>query len=100
MSSILQHMRRGRIKALHNLAAGKAEVIEGEAMETSPLVGPPLRDINLPAGIIIGSVIRGEKVITPRGSTVIQPHDTVIVFAQADMVKKVEELFSVKLEFF
>lgn len=100
VSSILQLMRRGRIKSLHNFANGSAEVIEGEAMETSPLVGAPLRDIDLPEGIVIGTVIRAGKVITPRGNTEIQAHDTVIIFALANMVKKVEALFSVKLEFF
>lgn len=100
VSSILQLMRRGRIKSLHNFANGSAEVIEGVAMETSPLVGAPLRDIDLPEGIVVGTVIRAGKVITPRGATEIQAHDTVIIFALANMVKKVEALFSVKLEFF
>ncbi len=100
VSSILQHVRRGRIRGLHSLRDGIAEVIEAEALETSTLVGVPLRDINLPDGIIVGALVRGPAVLIPRGDTVILPHDRVILLALRDMVKKVEKMFSVRLEFF
>lgn len=100
VSSILQHMRRGRIRSLQNLAGGAAEVLEAVALETSPLVGRPLREVRLPAGIIIGSVIRGDEVIVPKGGTIIKPDDIVVIFTRLEMIKKVEDLFSVRLEYF
>jgi len=100
VSSILQHMRRGRIRSLQNLAGGAAEVLEAVALETSPLVGKPLREVRLPAGIIIGSVVRGDEVIVPKGGTIIKPDDIVVIFTRLEMIKKVEELFSVRLEYF
>ncbi|WP_321391162.1 Trk system potassium transporter TrkA [Emcibacter sp.] len=100
VSSILQHMRRGRIRSLQTLAGGAAEVLEAVALETSPLVGKPLRDVKLPAGIIVGAIIHEGEVIVPRGRTIIKTNDIVIVFTRADMVRKVEELFTVKLEYF
>ena len=36
VSTILQHVRRGRIRAVHSLGDGFAEVIEADALETSP----------------------------------------------------------------
>ena len=100
VSTILQHVRRGRIKAVHSLRDGVAEVIEAEALQNSPLVGVPLRDVNLPMGMIVGGVLRGDNVIIPRGDTVIQVKDRVIIFALADAVKRVEKMFSVRLDFF
>jgi len=100
VSTILQHVRRGRIKAVHSLRDGVAEVIEAEALQNSPLVGVPLRDVNLPLGMIVGGVLRGDNVIIPRGDTVIQVKDRVIIFALADAVKRVEKMFSVRLDFF
>ncbi len=100
VSSILQLMRRGRIRALRSLSGGRAEAVEGDALETSLLVGKPLREIRLPAGITVGAVIRRDEVIMPRGGTVIEVGDRVIVFATANMVRKVEEMFSVRIEFF
>jgi trk system potassium uptake protein TrkA len=100
VSSILQLMRRGRIRGLRSISGGRAEVIEGDALDTSPLVGKPLREIRLPAGIMVGAIIRDGQIIMPRGATVIQEKDRVIIFAVSSMVKKVEELFSVRIEFF
>jgi trk system potassium uptake protein TrkA len=100
VSSILQHVRRGRIRAVHSLREGFAEIIEAEALETSSLVNQPLKDLRMPAGIIVGAIVRGEEVIIPRPSTVIKPHDRVIILAAAGQVRKVEQMFSVRLEFF
>ena len=100
VSTILQHVRRGRIRAVHALKDGMAEVIEAEAMETSTLIGRPLREARLPAGVVIGAVVRGEQVIIPRGDTVIQAKDRVVIFALAEAVRRVEKMFSVRLDFF
>ena len=100
VSRILQHIRRGRIRAVHSLRDGAAEIIEAEALETSPLVGKQLRKVGLPNGIVIGAIVRGKEVIIPRGDTEILNHDRIILFATREMVKKVEKLFAVRLDFF
>ncbi|WP_114391639.1 Trk system potassium transporter TrkA [Oleisolibacter albus] len=100
VSSILQHVRRGRIKAVHSLREGFAEVIEAEALETSSLINTPLKDIRLPGGVIIGAIVRAGQVIIPRPSTVIKPNDRVIILAEVGQVRKVEKMFAVRLEFF
>ncbi|NQV81360.1 MAG: Trk system potassium transporter TrkA [Alphaproteobacteria bacterium] len=100
VSRILQHIRRGRIRAVHSVRDGMAEIIEAETLDTSPLSGKSLQDVNLPAGVIIGALARGDEIIIPRGDTVIETGDRVIVFATRDMVKKVEKLFAVRLDFF
>ena len=76
------------------------KVIEAEALETSSLVGVPIREAKLPDGVIVGAIVRGAEVIIPRGDTLTRPNDLVVIFARPDAVKKVEKLFAVKLEFF
>lgn len=100
ISRVLQHVRRGRIRAVHSVHGGGAEVIEAEALETSPLVGPQLRELELPPGMRIGAVYRDGKVIRPDGSLRIKPKDRAIIFAMAGTVKQVEQMFRVSLEFF
>jgi trk system potassium uptake protein TrkA len=100
VSSILQHVRRGRVKAVHTIRDGEAEIFEAEALETSPLVGKPLRELRRAGGMIIGAIIRGTEMITPRADTVVAPHDRVVIVARSDMVKKVEQLFAVRLDYF
>lgn len=100
ISRILQHVRRGRIRAVHSVQQGAAEVIEAEALETSPLVGQPLRDLDLPEGMRFGAILRGGAVLNPDGSLVIKPKDRVVIFARANVVRQVEQMFRVSLEFF
>ncbi|MBF0247985.1 MAG: Trk system potassium transporter TrkA [Alphaproteobacteria bacterium] len=100
VSTIIQHVRRGRIHSAHTLGEGFGELIEAEALETSPMVGKPLMEAKLPDGLVIGAVVRGEEVISPRGATVINAGDRVVVFAAADIINQVEKMFSVQLEYF
>ena len=100
VSTILQHVRQGRIRSVHSLSEGFGEIIEAEALETSSMVGIPLREAGLPEGVLVGAIVRGEEVIIPRGDTVIKPKDRVVIFAASSAVKSVEKLFAVRLEFF
>jgi trk system potassium uptake protein TrkA len=100
ISKVLQHVRRGRIRSVHSIQNGAAEVIEAEALKTSPLVGVALRDLDLPDGVRIGAIYRKGEVLQPSGDTVIKSNDRVVVFAVAAMVKQVEAMFRVSLEYF
>jgi trk system potassium uptake protein TrkA len=100
VSTILQHIRRGRILTVRSLRDGVGEVIEAEALDTSSVVGTPLREIKLDKGIIIGAIVRDGEVLVPRGDTVIRVKDRVVLFAATRAVKKVEKMFAVRLEYF
>lgn len=100
VSTILEHVRRGRIRDVHRLSNEAGEIIEGEALQTSGLFGKPLRELDLPEGTIIGAVVREGTVIMPRGDTLIRLGDRVIVVALPEAIKKVERLFAVRLEYF
>ena len=100
VSSILQHVRRGRLKSVHTIRDGEAEIYEAEALETSPLVGTPLRELRASGGMIVGAVVRDNEVITPRADSIVQAHDRVIMVARSEVVRKVEQLFAVRLDYF
>lgn len=100
ISRVLQHVRRGRIRQVHSVQKGMAEVIEAEALETSPLVGTPLRVLELPEGMRIGAIYRDGEVIKPDGETIIRARDRVVTFVASDAVARVEQMFRVSLEFF
>ena len=100
ISRVLQHMRRGRIRQVYSVQKGQAEILEAEALETSPLVAGPLREIELPGNIRIGAIYRDGKVLKPDGGFRIKAHDRVVIFAESSAVKKVEQLFRVSLQFF
>jgi len=100
VSRILQHVRRGRIRAVQTVLNGAGEVIDAEALPTSPLVGKALNELDLPDGIRIGGIRRGRTVMVPRADTTIEANDRVVIFATKDKVHEVEQLFRVSLDYF
>jgi trk system potassium uptake protein TrkA len=100
VSTILQHVRRGRVKAAHSLRDGFAEILEVEALDTSAIVNTPIREIKRPKDMIFGLIVRGAEILVPRPDTVIRPDDRVIILAAHGQVKKVEQMFAVRPEYF
>ena len=100
VSSILQHVRRGRIKGAHSLRDGFAEILEMEALDTSAIVNTPIREIKRPKNMIFGLIVRDQKILVPKPDMVIKPDDRVIILASHDEVKKVEQMFAVRPEYF
>ncbi|MGY8986559.1 MAG: Trk system potassium transporter TrkA [Sphingomonadales bacterium] len=97
VSTILQYIRRGKILGLHSIRNGEAEIIEAEVLDSSPISGKSINDMDLPDGIMIGAISRKNEVIMPRAATLFHTGDKVVVLAKEEVVKKVEELFSVRI---
>ncbi|WP_424017983.1 Trk system potassium transporter TrkA [Halorientalis pallida] len=70
-----------------------AEVIELEVDTDSALVDRPIREsmADLPGGVVIGAITRGNSLIKPRGDTVIERGDHVVVFTDVDALSEVTE---------
>ncbi|MFK7870419.1 MAG: Trk system potassium transporter TrkA [Roseobacter sp.] len=100
VSSILRHIRHGRVRAVYSIGDAEAEVIEAEVLSTSPLAGRKILDIDFPEGVLVGAVRKGGKVIRPLGSTRIDEGDVVAIFALAKDVPEVERLMQVSIDFF
>ncbi|MFH1950751.1 MAG: Trk system potassium transporter TrkA [Pseudomonadota bacterium] len=98
--AILQHIRPGKIISVAPLKGELAEAIEAEALETSDIVNIPLSKVKMPKGAIVGAIVREDKIIIPRGDSVIKPKDHLIIFALQAVIPKLEKLLTVKLEYF
>ena len=100
VSSILRHIRHGRVRQVYSIGDAEAEVIEAEVLSTSPMAGQRLRDIDFPEGVLVGAIMKGEEVVRPVGSTRIEEGDVVAIFAMSDDVPEVERLMQVSIDFF
>ena len=100
VSTILQHVRRGRIRSVHSLGDGFAEIIDAEVLTTSPLAGHSIQEAKLPADVIVGAIVRDGAVLIPGSETIFETGDRVVLLASAKAVHKIEKLFAVQLEFF
>ena len=100
VSSILRHVRRGKVRAVYSVGGGEAEVIEAQVMATSPIAGKRIRDIGFPAGSIVGAVLTSDGVRMPKGDLVVKVGDVMVVFAVRDSVRQLEQMFRVSMDFF
>jgi trk system potassium uptake protein TrkA len=103
IGSLLTHVRRGDVVAVHALRRGAAEAIEAVAhgdTTSSRVCGRAIEDIKLPPGTTIGAIVRKKKVIICHHDTVIQPNDHVIMFlVDKKYIPEVERLFQVEYQF-
>jgi trk system potassium uptake protein len=100
VSSILRHIRHGRVRGVYSVGDAEAEVIEAQVLSTSPISGHAIRDIEFPEGMLVGAVLKGDKVVRPVGGTKIEEGDVVVIFAMAADVPEVERLLQVSIDFF
>lgn len=100
VSSILRHIRHGRVRSVYSIGDAEAEVIEAMVMANSNLAGKKLSEIDLPEGAILGAIERNNDVMRPTGSTKLEVGDAVVVFTLAEDVADVEQLFQVSIDFF
>ena len=101
IGSLLAHVRRGDVVKVHSLRGGAAEAMEAIAhgnARQSKVVGRKIDDLKLPPGVVIGAIVRKEKVIVVHHDTLIVEDDHVIlVVTDKRHVSDVEKLFQVNL---
>ena len=100
VSSILRHIRYGRVRQVYSIGDAEAEVIEAEVLGTSPMAGQAIRDIAFPEGVLVGAVRKGGEVLRPSGGLRIEEGDVIALFAMADDVPEVERLMQVSIDYF
>lgn len=99
ISSLLTHVRKGDISAVHSLRRGAAEALEMTAHgdpKTSKVVGRRLDELDLPPGATVGAILRGNEVIIAHRHVVVEEDDHVILFlTDPSKISLVEKLFVV-----
>lgn len=99
-NAIFQHIHHRSIVselALQNEGAGFVEV---EWDSKLPFVGKKIKDLNLPHGIMIAGIERGDNVIIPNGDDSLAAGDKVLIFILRAAQPKLEKLLGFQLELF
>ncbi len=100
VSSILRHIRHGRVRGVYSIGDAEAEVIEAQVLSTSPIAGKTIREIDFPEGVLVGAIVRDDDVDKPSGGTRIVEGDVIVLFTLSADVPEVERLFQVSIDFF
>ncbi len=100
VSSILRHVRHGRVRGVYSIGDAEAEIIEAQVLSTSPIAGRAIRDVDFPEGVLVGAMKKGDEVVRPTAGTRIDEGDVIVLFAMSADVPEVERLFQVSIDYF
>jgi trk system potassium uptake protein TrkA len=82
----------GSLVRLLRFEGGSANLVEVTLAEGSPAAGSSLADLELPRDATVVAVVRADRVIVPKGDTVLSPGDEVMVLVTGDAEKAVQQL--------
>ncbi len=73
----------------------KARLTEFKVSRRAPVAGKTVQECRtqMPASAILALIFRGAEVITPAGSTLLQPGDVAVAIVTAETARKLEPLF-------
>ncbi len=100
VSSILRHIRHGKVRGVYSIGDAEAEMIEAQVLSTSPLAGRLVRDVEFPEGVLVGAIMKGDRVLKPAGDLRIDAGDVIAIFAMTKDVPELERLLQVSIDFF
>lgn len=96
ISTVLRHIRHDSISALYTLREDFGEVIEAEISSSSKLRGQSLKSVELPLGMKIGAIIRGDAVFFPQEDIEIAEGDRVVALIAYSALRLAEALLGAK----
>ena len=100
VSSILRHIRHGKVQNVYSIGDAEAEIIEAQVMSTSPIAGSRIGDIDFPEGVIVGGILKDNEAEKPDSSTKIEEGDIVALFVLSKDIPEVERLLQVTIDYF
>ncbi len=89
-NSIVHFLRRGLLLSTLTTHDEDVEMLEAVLTEHSLLLGKPLKDLSFPSGTNLLAVMRWDEVFIPRGDTVLQAGDRVILICERERLEWVD----------
>jgi len=86
----------GSLVRLLQLEKGRARLVEVTLADDSPVIGPMIRELNIPRDSTFVAVVREEHVVVPRGDTVFQAGDEVIALVTPESEDEIRRMLTGK----
>lgn len=93
-SLIEEEMSMGDMMTLLKLHRGQFSLVEEKLPPGAPAVGRAIKDLVLPDNSVIAVIIRHHQMVIPRGDTVLEIGDEVLVICEPAAVDELATLFS------
>ena len=81
------------IESLHEIADGKAEVLEFMIRKDAPYLDKPIRSLNIRPDTLLAAIIRGNECIIPGGDDCVKLHDSVIAVTTRFGMQRFADIF-------
>ena len=94
VSAILKYIRKGLVVTVATLRNEDSEIVEAMVTEESKLAGKALMTVKFPQGAIVAGILREPSAIIPRGDTVIEAGDTLVIVAKSETVPLLEKVLA------
>lgn len=79
---------------LFEIEGGVANLIDVEVPENGIVVGLEIQEIDIPDECVVAAIIRNNEFVVPRGKTIIQKMDHVVVVGPEGPISKAHKVFS------
>ena len=80
----------GSLVRLLRLERGHANLVEVTLADHSPAVGVSLADLEIPRDATVVAVVRRDRLVVPRGDTVLEPGDEVLALVMGQSEQAVQ----------
>jgi trk system potassium uptake protein TrkA len=96
---IVRTVRLNQAVGVDNFAAGKVQMRRFKLDETSNFVGVAVKDLKIPAGMLITAIDRDHEVIIPGGSDVLAVGDEIFVLGEPKAIASFEKKTGAKANY-
>ncbi|MDZ7719302.1 MAG: amino acid permease [Balneolaceae bacterium] len=83
---------------LFEIEGGVANLIDVEVPENGNVVSLEIQEIDIPEQCVVAAIIRDDEFVVPRGNTIIQKNDHIVVVGSEGAIGKAHKVFSAAKE--
>ncbi|MBQ4153737.1 MAG: Trk system potassium transporter TrkA [Clostridia bacterium] len=87
-----QNAMGNNVENLYKLVEDKVEALEFKISDNAPVIGHPIKELNLKSNLIICGIIHKGKLILPAGDSIIEAGDSIIVVTSQKKLSDVGDI--------
>jgi trk system potassium uptake protein TrkA len=92
-AAVLETVRRGNIRTIHSFYEDDVELVELRVGAGSRVSGLPLKDIDLPKGVLVAFVMKDDEMSVPTGATILLGGDVIGLVSRKKSIAGLEHVF-------
>jgi trk system potassium uptake protein len=92
-AAVLEMVRRANIRTVHDFYEDNVELVELRISGESPVAGLELQKVDMPKGVLVAYVMRGEDMIVPTGATRLDGGDSLGIVSRKLDIPSLERVF-------